>query len=156
MSSLKQTKWHLSVSFLPSHSTQSSEIHGQTHQLIVWWNTILLSACQGEPWSQFKATREIADIWQASETCHGKFNLGNFQNHYLPELVVNVYNNCLMEKSVLLMCVEAGVIGMCVSLGIMFPRTHITRDTCFLSVIHVSPSHISLEIHVSWIAVQHL
>ena len=61
---------------------------------------------------------------------------------------------------------QAGVIGMCVSRvkcflhmhpqGCMFPHTHITRDACFPSVIHVSPAHISLGIHVSCITVQHL
>ena len=48
----------------------------------------------------------------------------------------------------------AGVIGMRVSPGKMFPahvslgmrvpRTHIPRDACFPLVVHVPPAHISL------------
>ena len=56
---------------------------------------------------------------------------------------------------------KTSVIVMCVSLGIMFPvhtflgmrvSPHTSLGMCFLSVIQVSPTHISLGMCVSWIA----
>ena len=46
------------------------------------------------------------DIWKASETSHSKSSLGNFQDQYLAELVVNAYSYhyCEGEKCVLLLC----------------------------------------------------
>ena len=38
-SSLKPAKWHPLVLFSPPHITQSSEIHGQTHQPVMLWIT---------------------------------------------------------------------------------------------------------------------
>ena len=37
------------------------------------------------------------DIWQTSETSHSKSSLGNFQHHYMSELLVNVYRYHLMD-----------------------------------------------------------
>ena len=76
---------------LPTHChiTQSSKIHGQTHQLIVWWITTGCLLVKGR-WSHLKATLAPVDVWQASETSHSKSNLDNFQHQYMAELLVNV------------------------------------------------------------------
>ena len=59
-------------------------------------NNSQLSACPGkmEPFKDHMYIWALPDIWswQASETNHSKSSLGNFQHHYLYELMVNVYS----------------------------------------------------------------
>ena len=60
-----------------------------------------LSACQGDmkPFESDPSTYGHL-TYLRSKPHYSKSNLGNFQHQYLPELLVNVYNYCLMVKSV--------------------------------------------------------
>ena len=102
---LKPAKWHPLGPFSPPHITQSSWIHGQTHQPVVWWITAGCLLVKGIC-SHLKATRALVDVWQASETSHSKSSQGNFQHQYLPELLFNVYGYHLMVKSMIWCCVH--------------------------------------------------
>ena len=104
-SSLKPANWHPLVSFSPPHITQSSWIHSQTHQPVVWWITASCLLVKGIC-SHLKTTRTLVDVWKASETSHSKSSPGNFQHQYLAELLVNMYSYRLMVKSVSCCCVR--------------------------------------------------
>ena len=54
-------------------------------------------------WSHLKVTWALMDIW---ETNHSRSNLGNSQQQYLSELLVNVYSYHVMVKSVPCCCVH--------------------------------------------------
>ena len=55
-------------------------------------------------WSHLKTTWALVDVWQAWKTSHSKNRLDNFQQQYLPELLVNMYSYHLMVKSVSCCC----------------------------------------------------
>ena len=99
MSALKTTKWYPLMSFSHPHITQSSLIHGQTHQSVVWGITASCLLVKGR-WSHLKNTLVLVDFWQASEISHSKSSLGNFQHQCMSTLLVNVYSYRWMVKSV--------------------------------------------------------
>ena len=101
MSLLKPVKWHPLV---PTHITQNSYIHGQTHQPVMWWITADCLLATGIC-NHLKLTQALMDVWQASETNHSKSISGNFQHQYLPKLLINVYIYYLMVKSMSCCCV---------------------------------------------------
>ena len=87
-----------------AYITQSSYIHGQTYQPVVWWITASCLLVKGR-WTHLKAALGFVDVWQASETSHSKSSLDNVQHKYLPAFLVNVYSYHLMVKSVSCCCV---------------------------------------------------
>ena len=104
-SSLKTAKWHPLVSFTPLHITQSSWIHGPTHQPVVWrfiagWLLVHWR------WGHLKTTPALVDVWQDSETSHSKSSSGNFQHWYLADMLASVYSYRVMVKSVSSCCVR--------------------------------------------------
>ena len=105
-STVKTAKWwHPLVPFSLPHITQSSSIHGQTHQPVAWWITASRLFVKRR-WSHLKTTWALVDIWQASKTSHSKSSLGNFQHQYLAELLSNVYSYHLMVKNVSCCCIH--------------------------------------------------
>ena len=52
-------------------TTQSSTIHGHTHQLIVWWITAGCLLVIGK-WSHLITTKALVNIWSALEESHSK------------------------------------------------------------------------------------
>ena len=70
------------------------------HQPVVWWITadcLLVKGIWSRIWRQTSTHGHL--------TSHSKSSQGYSQYQYLPELLVNVYNYCLMVKSVSCCCV---------------------------------------------------
>ena len=94
--------------FPPTHITQTSYIHGQTHQPVVWWITAGFLLAKGI-YSHLKAAWALMDVWQASETSHSKSSPGNFSIN----TCLNCYSMCtailwLWKVCLVVVCVEAG------------------------------------------------
>ena len=87
------------------HTKQLNPWLNSLARRVVSYNYSHLSACP-EGMDPLKFTRELVDIWQASEVSHSKSSLENIQHQYLPQLVVNLCSHCLMVKSVSCCCVH--------------------------------------------------
>ena len=81
------------------HTKQLNPLPNTSTNCVV--NYSKLAACQGErePFEDHPSTRGCL-------TSHNKSCLGNFQHQYLAELLVNIYSNPLMVKSLSCCCVH--------------------------------------------------
>ena len=99
MCKVKTAKWNHLELFSAPHNTQSSYIHAQPYQPVVWWFIASWLLVQWR-WSHWKFIRTFVDIWQDSETSHSKSSLGNFQHWYLPDVLASVYSYHVIVKTV--------------------------------------------------------
>ena len=109
------TKWHTGKGYFFTINSQMTSIDAifictyHTKKLNPWLNSSAscvvnysrLSICQKDMES-FEGDLSTVDIWQASETSHSKNSLGNFQDQYLAELLVQLSFDG--EKCIWMLC----------------------------------------------------